>query len=66
MPYNDRRAQIERGRKAGLQTHELYQALTGRPVSSQELTQELVDENGYSAAVNSEGRIYFRPGEPHR
>jgi hypothetical protein len=66
MPYNDRRAQIERGRKAGLQTRELYSALSSRPVSPQELTQEIVDENGYSVSLNSEGRICFRPDVPHR
>ena len=62
MPYNDRRAQIERGRKAGLQTSELYQALSSRPVSPQELTQEIVDENGYSVSLSSDGRVRYQPG----
>ncbi|MCS7016475.1 MAG: hypothetical protein RMJ19_00785 [Gemmatales bacterium] len=61
MPYHDRRAQIERGRKAGLQTQELYSALSNRAISSQELAQETVDANGYSAAVNADGRVYYRP-----
>ncbi|MCS7168759.1 MAG: hypothetical protein RMI91_13735 [Gemmatales bacterium] len=61
MAHYDRRAQIERGRKAGLQTREIYSALTHRSVSAQELAQEIVDANGYSAAVNADGRVYYRP-----
>jgi len=66
MPISDRRAQIERGRKAGLQTGDLYRALENRPVSAQELVQTIVDENGYSVAIRSDGRIRYQPGTETR
>jgi len=66
MPYSDHRAMVERGRKAGLQTADLYRTLENRPVPAHELANSMVDENGYSVAIRADGRISYRPGNDLR
>jgi hypothetical protein len=54
-------AMINRGRKAGLSTRELYQAMATRPVEAGEPASGQADGNGYIASVSPQGRRLYRP-----
>ncbi len=56
----DVRTLINRGRKAGLRTNELYSALAGRPAEGRDV-QGQADSNGYILGTNLEGRNVYRP-----
>jgi hypothetical protein len=58
------RALVNRGRKAGLTTGELYSALATRPAEGTDLTPGLLDENGFVTAYDKQGRRIFRPAAP--
>jgi hypothetical protein len=61
------RAMINRGRKAGLTTAELYSALATRPGEGSDLTPGTVDGNGFVTTYDNQGRRIFRPvGQTHR
>jgi hypothetical protein len=51
---------IDRGRKAGLSTRELYSALAGRPVAGTEQSAQ-ADCNGFVAGINPQGQRIYRP-----
>jgi hypothetical protein len=51
---------IDRGRKAGLSTRELYSALAGRPVAGTEQSTQ-ADCNGFVAGINQQGQRIYRP-----
>jgi hypothetical protein len=51
---------IDHGRKAGLNTGELYSALAGRPVVGTERSPQ-ADCNGFVAGINPQGRRIYRP-----
>jgi hypothetical protein len=57
MSHRDHQKLIDRGRKAGLRTAELYQAM------SAERTQEMgqADVNGYIQTCGADGRRVFKP-----
>ena len=57
MSHRDYQKLIDRGRKAGLRTAELYQAM------SAERTQEMgqADVNGYVQTCGADGRPVFQP-----
>lgn len=63
MSHTDYRTLVDRGRRAGLNTSELYRALAGRPPLSSDAFQGLADGNGFVAAYGSDGRPQFRPQE---
>jgi hypothetical protein len=61
----DYRTLINRGRKAGLTTAELYSALAGRPPEASDQPQGLPDGNGYVSGYNQLGRRVYRPVGPY-
>ena len=54
-------AMIDRGRKAGLTTREIYSALTTRPVEGSEQVPGQLDGNGIVSSVNPQGHRVSRP-----
>ena len=64
MSHSDYRTLIARGRKAGLNTGELYAALASRPSEAADQQPGQSDGNGY-VAVTREGHTEYRPlGSP--
>jgi hypothetical protein len=53
---------INRGRKAGLGTHELYTALSTRPSEGMDEAPGQVDGNGFVSTYNQQGKRVYRPG----
>lgn len=60
MSHMDYRTLVDRGRKAGLRTSELYQALSSRQAQPGE-AQGQADGNGYVRQVNVLGRSVLQP-----
>lgn len=64
---SDYRAMINRGRKAGLTTGELYSAMTPRSGEGSDITPGVLDGNGFVTAFDQQGRRIFRPvGQTNR
>ncbi len=59
------RAMISRGRKAGLNTRELYSALAGQPEEVTDRQPGQADPNGYVAGYNQQGQRVYRPAGPY-
>ncbi|MER3415103.1 MAG: hypothetical protein C4297_02695 [Gemmataceae bacterium] len=66
MHRSDLRALVDRGRKAGLKTGELYLALSGRPLSRADLASGARDGNGFICDCDSRGYAVFYPDERAR
>jgi hypothetical protein len=66
MPRSDYRTLINRGRKAGLNTSELYSALAGRRPTTQDLEAGGRDGNGFATGLNAAGQQTFEPYVPGR
>jgi len=52
---------INRGRKAGLTTRELYSAMAGRPVEGGDDVLGRTDCNGYVPSIDQQGHRIYRP-----
>ena len=52
---------INRGRKAGLNTRELYSAMGSGPAEGTDLTQGQLDGNGFVSSYDAQGRRIFVP-----
>jgi hypothetical protein len=63
--HSNEQAMINRGRKAGLSTREIYLAMATRPAGSESVTGR-ADSNGYVCAVAQQGRRLYRPAAPAR
>jgi hypothetical protein len=61
MSHTDYRTLVDHGRKAGLRTNELYQALSSRPPQVGDPRQNESDGNGYVSRLNAEGRPVLQP-----
>jgi hypothetical protein len=61
MGHTDYRTLIDRGRKAGLNTRELYQAIAARRPEEDRLPGQ-TDGNGYVSGYNQAGQRVYRPG----
>ena len=59
----DHRRMLDRGRKAGLNTRELYSAMAGRAGEGHDLQPGQNDGNGYVSHYDGTGRVVFRPVE---
>ncbi len=57
---------INRGRKAGLNTREIYSAMTAHPPEGRDRVPGQPDGNGYVASVSSEGQAVYRPSDVPR
>jgi hypothetical protein len=65
MSHSNYLALIDRGRKAGLNTRELYTAMATRPAEGADQAPGQVDGNGYAQSYDAQGRRVYRPaGEP--
>jgi len=58
MSHTDYRTLINRGRKAGLRTSELYSALSARAPEASDTTNGQADCNGYAAGYANGRRVY--------
>ncbi len=61
MSRSDYRTLIDRGRKAGLRTSELYQAMTTRPPEAAEQNYGQADGNGFVSGYDQGGHHVYRP-----
>jgi hypothetical protein len=61
MSRSDTRTLINRGRKAGLRTAELYSALVTRPPEAGEGDWQQADGNGFVSGYTQNGRRFYRP-----
>lgn len=61
MPRADHRMLVDRGRRSGLQTHELYQALSSTLAFDRAPYPGNVDGNGFVQQCNDRGRSTFQP-----
>ena len=59
--YIDYRRLLDRGRKAGLNTRELYSAMSARPSEGSDLSPGQSDGNGYVSSYDDQGRLVFHP-----
>ena len=63
MRHTDYRTLINRGRKAGLKTADLYNALAGRRAEVGDRNWREADGNGFISAVDPHGQNVFHPIE---
>jgi hypothetical protein len=61
MMHTDHRTLIDRGRKAGLRSTELYQAIAARPPELSDSPLGQSDGNGFVLGYNQAGRRVYRP-----
>jgi len=61
MSPTDYRTLINRGRKAGLNTRELYSAMVTRSSEGAEQIPNQLDGNGFVSGYDQKGRRVFRP-----
>jgi hypothetical protein len=61
MGHTDYRTLINRGRKAGLKTSELYLAMTSCPTTGNEQFHGQSDGNGFVTSFNQQGQRIYRP-----
>lgn len=61
MSRTDLRTLIDRGRKSGLRTADLYGALTSRRPEGSDHASGRADTNGFVAAYSLSGRVVYQP-----
>jgi hypothetical protein len=61
MSRSDYRTLIDRGRKAGLRTSELYRAMAARPPEGTEQQLGQADGNGFVSGYDQGGHRVYRP-----
>jgi hypothetical protein len=61
MGHTDYRTLINRGRKAGLKTSELYSAMTSCPPTGSDQIHGQSDGNGFVSSFNQQGQRVYRP-----
>lgn len=66
MSHTDHRTLLDRGRKAGLNTRELYQALGARRPGPGDLASGLTDGNGFVVRVLADGHCSIKPTDEQR
>jgi hypothetical protein len=66
MGHTDHRTLINRGRKAGLGTGELYRALASRQPEGVDHALGRADCNGYIPATTQDGQRTYRPAGSSR
>jgi hypothetical protein len=55
------RTLINRGRKAGLSTRELYSAMAARPAEGSDRFPQQLDGNGFVSSFTPQGQRVYRP-----
>lgn len=66
MSRSDFRTLINRGRKAGLKTSELYSALSSHRPAAQDVEGGGRDGNGFLAGIDATGHQAYMPEMPKR
>jgi hypothetical protein len=66
MSHSNHLTLINRGRKAGLGTGELYTALSTRPSEGVDEAPGQVDGNGFVSTYNLQGKRVYRPSDVTR
>lgn len=61
MSHRDYQKLIDRGRKAGLRTAELYQAMSAERTQEMGSAMGQTDGNGYVPSCGADGRPVFHP-----
>jgi hypothetical protein len=61
MSHTDYRTLLDRGRKAGLRTSELYVAMSIRPPEASGYANGQSDGNGFVPGLGQNGRPVYRP-----
>ncbi len=61
MSHTDYHLMVNRGRKAGLNTTDLYRALSSRPVDRQTGDPGQTDCNGFRGGISRDGRVEYHP-----
>jgi hypothetical protein len=61
MSYTDYRTLLNRGRKAGLNTSELYAAIVTRPIEGRGQGPGQADANGFVPGFDHLGQRVYRP-----
>jgi hypothetical protein len=65
MSHNNYHMLIAMGRKAGLNTTDLYRAMTTRPPDRQQMSGSgQTDCNGYTGGISQGGRAEYHPSKP--
>jgi hypothetical protein len=65
MPRSSYRHLIDRGRKAGLKTSELYSALAGHRFTQFDVEAGKRDGNGFTAGLDASGRQVYSDRRTH-
>ena len=66
MSHSNYLTLINRGRKAGLQTSELYAAMSTRPADGFDEAPGQIDGNGFVSTYNQQGKRVYRPSDAAR
>ena len=61
MSHSNYHTLVDRGRKAGLGTGELYSALSARPSEGADQGQGQVDGNGFVSTYDQQGKRVYLP-----
>lgn len=61
MNHTDYRSLIDKGRKSGLKTSELYRALSSRPADTSDFVKFAGDGNGFAPALDEHGHSIYKP-----
>jgi hypothetical protein len=61
MSHSSYQQLLDRARKAGLGTSELYRALSGRQFLGHDTPPDQADSNGYVAQVQANGQRSYQP-----
>jgi len=66
MSRSDYRTLLNHGRKAGLNTREMYVALATRPLEAHDTSNRLADGNGFVSDYTQAGQRVYRPMDAAR
>lgn len=66
MTQTDLRTLLDRGRKAGLRTSDIYQALSARRAGLADPPSGQPDSNGFISTVDRDGHRVYRPEPTER
>ena len=66
MSHTDYRTLVDRGRKSGLRTTEMYPALASRPPAAGDPTTGQADSNGFVPSLAQQGHHVCKPKDDQR
>jgi len=66
MRHTDYNTLIARGRKAGLNTRDLYAALTAHPPEGNDRQMGQADSNGYVTGYTQNGHVVYLPTQDEK